>query len=904
VAIGRFSSRRAPLVGVLSEVLAGATSYDRVAGYFTSSILEVAGEALDSMAADAPIRVVCNSQLDALDVMTARAAKATMFQEWCASLPSDYSPALIARLTRLYHLLAGKRLQVRVLPDSTFGLIHGKAGVITRPDGSRTTFMGSTNESKSAWRLNYELVWTDDSPEACDWVQEEFEALWSSSDAFELAEAVEMDVERLTRRQVIPSVATWKARDPDPAAPLVELPVYRRENGLWAHQKSFIKRAFEEHQRGGARFVLADQVGLGKTVQLALSAKLMALWGTKPVLVLVPKPLMEQWQDELWDLLALPSARWEGGRWIDEHENVYPDRGVDELRRCPRRVGIVSQGLIVHGGKAADFLASLDYECVILDEAHRARRKNLAPADREKKAEPNNLLRFLKRIAPRTRSLLLATATPVQLSPIEAYDLLDVLNEGHEWVLGSQFSRWRTQPWDGLELILGRKKPADDFLITWEWMRDPLPPASEDNDFAILRDRLEVDPSVTWVPSHRINDFRAPDQARLERLSESFFQEHNPYIRHIVRRTREYLEEQQDPETHEPYLQPVRVRLFGEDDEEAIPLTTYLDDAYGAAKKFCEILAKRTNMNSGFLKTILLRRVGSTIYAGQRTARKMLGGEIDTEGEEDREEDAPATKSSLYPLSEDERFELERFLQLLEPYVEEDPKRQLVERLLLEGASNTKPWRDEGCIIFSQYYDSVYWLGERLSARLPEEPIGVYAGSTRSGIFRGGTFTRLPREEIKAQVRRDELRLVMGTDAASEGLNLQRLGTLINLDLPWNPTRLEQRKGRIQRIGQVRDEVLIYNMRYRGSVEDEVHKKLASRLQSISDLFGQIPDTLEDVWVHVALRQEELARQVIDAVPQVHPFKLRNDRIERVEWETCAEVLDGMAQLELLKTGW
>src|SRR5690606_30195594 len=130
----------------------------------------------------------------------------------------------------------------------------------------------------------------------------------------------------------------------------------------------------------------------------------------------------------------------------------------------------------------------------------------------------------------------------------------------------------------------------------------------------------------------------------------------NPYIRHIVRRTREYLEEQRDPETNEPYLQPVRVRLFGEDDQEAITLTTYLDDAYAAARKFCEILAKRTEMNSGFLKTILLRRVGSTIFAGQQTAKKMLGGELDTEGDDEREGDEPATKPSLYPLTEDERF--------------------------------------------------------------------------------------------------------------------------------------------------------------------------------------------------------------------------------------------------------
>jgi ERCC4-related helicase len=247
---------------------------------------------------------------------------------------------------------------------------------------------------------------------------------------------------------------------------------------------------------------------------------------------------------------------------------------------------------------------------------------------------------------------------------------------------------------------------------------------------------------------------------------------------------------------------------------------------------------------------------------------------------------------------------LERFLALLAPHVEEDPKRLLVEKLLLDGAEGTRRWLDEGCIIFSQYYDSVYWLAERLSSRLPEEPLGVYAGATRSGIFRDRVFTRLDRDEIKGQVRRDEIRLVLGTDAASEGLNLQRLGTLINLDLPWNPTRLEQRKGRIQRIGQVRDEVFVYNMRYRGSVEDHVHQQLASRLKSINDLFGQIPDTLEDVWVHVALRQEELAREVIDAVPERHPFAIRNDKIEKVNWETCAEVLDVISQLEILRDGW
>jgi phosphatidylserine/phosphatidylglycerophosphate/cardiolipin synthase-like enzyme len=102
--------------------------------------------------------VVCNSELDPLDVHTARAAKAAMYQEWCRSLPEDISPALQARLARLYRFLASGRLSVRVLPDRVFGLVHGKAGIVTRADGRAVAFVGSTNESRQAWEVNYELV--------------------------------------------------------------------------------------------------------------------------------------------------------------------------------------------------------------------------------------------------------------------------------------------------------------------------------------------------------------------------------------------------------------------------------------------------------------------------------------------------------------------------------------------------------------------------------------------------------------------------------------------------------------------------------------------------------------------------------------------------------------------------
>ncbi len=403
--ITRFSSRRQRLDrSFLTERLSGAHRYDRIAGFFSSSILEVAGEALESV--QGPVRLVCNSVLNPQDVLIAKkAAQAAMRREWCEFQPERLPEASKDRFRRLYEFLSGGRLQVRVLPDETFGLIHGKAGVITLASGRQTAFLGSVNESLTAWRLNYELLWEDDSPEAVEWVQREFDALWHSPFAVELAEFIVQDIDRLSRRVVISGVDQWRV-DPDPASAIIEAPVYRKEVGLWEHQKYFVKLAFDAHLGPhGARFVLADQVGLGETLQLAMAAELMALAGDKPVLVLAPKPLIWQWQDELENLLDLPSAVWDGRQWVDENGIEYPSPGPEAIRRCPRRVGIVSTGLITSGSEIRYSLLAMEFECVILDEAHRARRRNLAPGRVYDAAEPNNLLEFICRISLNTNSI-------------------------------------------------------------------------------------------------------------------------------------------------------------------------------------------------------------------------------------------------------------------------------------------------------------------------------------------------------------------------------------------------------------------------------------------------------------------------------------------------------------------
>lgn len=892
--INRFSSRSRPIdQSFLNERLRGSLAYDRIAGYFSSSILEVAGEALESI--NGAIRVVCNSELQADDVKTAQAANHAIRREWCAFEPEKLGIAARPRFKRLFELLRSGKMVVRVLPADTFGLVHGKAGVVTMHDGTQTAFMGSTNETYRAFRMNYELVWEDDSAEAVAWVQEEFDALWNHPQARDLAEFVIEDLERLSRREVLPTVDAWRV-DPDPAAPVVESPVYRQEYGLWAHQKVFAKTAFEAHRSPhGARMVLADQVGLGKTLQLAMAAQLMALYGSRPVLVLAPKTLLWQWQEELNTMLDMPSAVWTGKAWIDENGIEHPVADPRGIKKCPRRVGLVSHGLITRGSEAVEHLLEMRYECIMVDEAHRCRRKNLGPDREEERPDPNNLMRFLVAISQRTHSMLLATATPVQLYPVEAWDLLNVLAVENEHVLGNAWSLWR-KPGEALQSVTGHATMPEDGHAAWSWIRNPFPFSREGREFQVIRAALHVGDEEAVLPGDAWNRLRRPDQARVRALARDFLPNHNPFIRSIVRRTREYLETTLDPETNEPYLKPVKVELLGETDAEAIVLPPYLADAYAEAETFCRLLGSRVR-GAGFMKTLMLRRVGSTIFAGLMTAEKMLGTWEDLpEAEDDEETPEDAEFKTLTPQ---ERSHLQAFVDALSANRERDPKYAVVMDCLRH-----RGWLEQGCIVFSQYFDSVWWLAKQLSKDLSGEPIGVYGGGQRSGIMRDDGFEHLDRDTLKRLVKRGELRLLLGSDAASEGLNLQKLGTLINLDLPWNPTRLEQRKGRIQRIGQTRDTVQVYNMRYRGSVEDRVHDLLSGRLEEIYNLFGQIPDVLEDVWIDVALGEIEKAKHTIAAVPHRHPFEVKYHRVENVPWETCARVLDTRDRKKHLLNGW
>jgi superfamily II DNA/RNA helicase len=178
----------------------------------------------------------------------------------------------------------------------------------------------------------------------------------------------------------------------------------------------------------------------------------------------------------------------------------------------------------------------------------------------------------------------------------------------------------------------------------------------------------------------------------------------------------------------------------------------------------------------------------------------------------------------------------------------------------------------------------------------------------KSGLFRGEDFASVEGEAIKAAVKKRDIRLVVATDAACEGLNLQILGTLINVDLPWNPSRLEQRLGRIKRFGQARRTVDMLNLVYHDTQDEKVYQVLSRRLKDKFDIFGGLPDIIEDEWIEGVEKLEAMMDQYVHLRQKARDvFELRyKETIEpdQNRWELCSRVLSRKDVIEKLSEAW
>lgn len=899
--IYRFSSRRQRLDHTfLREKLKRASSYKRIAGYFRSSIFELVGE---EIAGIPDVRILCNSELDAADIAVSQVAREMALKERWNQVPIEIEALLQReRYQKLYELLSRGNVQIRVVPrERTF--VHGKAGVIETPEG-KSCFLGSINETRSAFAHNYEILWEDTSPEGVAWVEEEFEALWK--DSYPLPDAIVREVRRVAERVEItfPEVAPAEL----PGAVLAEAPIYRGGEQLQPWQRAFVAMFLEHRQTyGNVRLLLADEVGLGKTLSLAASAMVAALLDDGPVLILCPSTLTLQWQVELKDRLGIPSAVWHSTKkqWVDPNgHTIKTMRGAEDVVRCPFRIAIVSTGLIVHDTVERAQLLSRSYGTVVLDEAHRARRRG---GFGEKAEGPNNLLDFMLGVAKGAKHVLLGTATPIQTEVSELWDLLRVLGANAEHVLGRRAppSYW-SDPERSLPFLKGEIAPADENQA-WELLRNPLPPASENVLFSSLRMALGMGDQQFFTASPVTSLPYLTRMTLQQTLDNEFFHTHNPLLRHTVLRRRDTLEmqgllERVEVEVHpNPHASPAAYPGLTRQGFSLITNHPF-NVAYEAAEAFTAALAQRTHA-AGFMKSLLLQRICSSFASGKATADRLLRGEAP-----DDDEEGTQLLDLTAVASAEEIKQLRIIVEELSRPEAHDPKLAAVKYFLTEFTSDKKCFQEHGSIIFSQYYDTVNWIATELARVLPGEVIAIYAGLGKSAVLRDGERSSVEREEIKAAVRRREIRLVVATDAACEGLNLQTLGTLINVDLPWNPSRLEQRLGRIKRFGQRRRSVDMANLVYGDTQDEKVYAALSRRLKDKYDIFGGLPDTIEDDWIDNVEELDKKMDQYIHLRNQAKDvFELRYQSTiqpDQHQWELCSRVISRRDIVDKLSEPW
>ena len=705
--------------------------------------------------------------------------------------------------------------------------------------------------------------------------------MWS--EGIPLPEAILAEINRVANRREV----TVEALKPSevPAAAMAEAPIYRGGEQLQPWQRSFVTMFLEHRETyGKARLLLADEVGVGKTLSMATSALVSALLEDGPVLILAPSTLTIQWQIEMMDKLGVPTAIWSSQKkvWLGVEGQILSPRGdASSIKKCPYRIAIISTGLIMHQRgksefvKEAGMLLKNRFGTVILDEAHKARARGGLG---DKAVEPNNLLAFMHQIGKRTRHLILGTATPIQTDVRELWDLLGILNSGAEFVLGDSLSPWRDHE-QAIPIVTGKNLVSSE-REAWQWLR--CAHRFEDLDYMIQN---------IWLS---------------ECLDPRFFKENNPVLRHTVLRKRKQLEddgllEKVGVNTHPitRNLAQYQSRFVGL----GIPTNTPFQVAYEKAEEFCKLLQSRTKAG-GFMKSLMLQRICSSFASGLKTAQKMLKHSISNEDEDHTEE----VEHILSEMTTAEVACLKAIETQLSRAEAVDSKLNTVKWFLTEFRTDGKTWLEHGCIIFSQYFDTAEWIAKELSKSLKGEVVAVYAGVGKSGLFRGEQFNNVEREVIKAAVRTREIRLVVATDAACEGLNLQTLGTLINIDLPWNPSRLEQRLGRIKRFGQSRKFVDMLNLVYSETQDEKVYNVLSERLRDTYDIFGSLPDTIDDEWIE---NEEELKQRMNE---YMHERKKAQDAFsvkyrETIDpeahlWERCASVLSRRDIVNKLSEPW
>ena len=470
--------------------LEDAERYDRLTGYFNARALTLAARGIEGLVRNGGrMRLVVGCTLEPPEIEAIEKGEQLRDLVSChlASLPlAPPDPASSHALELLAWMIARGHLDVKVAvpcdaggkPIPADGIFHEKAGIIEDRGGDKIAWNGSLNETAAGWRHNWESInvytsWGLDPRRVAGEVAN-LARIWANKSdhliVLDVPDAVRQDLMRFMPASDMPArlkepekkPTKPSSEKPEPEATEPEIPPTLQHGDLRSRVWSFIQqapslphggervgemtsavtpwphqvRAFERLYRGWPpKLLIADEVGLGKTIEAGLLLRQSWLAGrVKRILILAPKAVLKQWQVELREKFNLNWPIYDGRRlvwypspaWHGRNERV-----VDPQRWHREPVVIASSQLMRRRDRAAELLEEAEpWDLVVLDEAHHARRRG---AGSQQEGGPNALLRLMLRLKERAHGLVLLTATPMQVHPVEVWDLLNLLGLPPEW---------------------------------------------------------------------------------------------------------------------------------------------------------------------------------------------------------------------------------------------------------------------------------------------------------------------------------------------------------------------------------------------------------------------------------------------------------------------------------------
>jgi len=251
---------------------------------------------------------------------------------------------------------------------------------------------------------------------------------------------------------------------------------------------------------------------------------------------------------------------------------------------------------------------------------------------------------------------------------------------------------------------------------------------------------------------------------------------------------------------------------------------------------------------------------------------------------EERIVDQATASQTIHELEAEIRI-LERLEEQARQVVrsEQDRKWEELSRLLQDPQMHEESGRQRKLIVFTEYKDTLRYLATRIRGVL---------GSEEAVVTIDGSDRREERRKKQEKFRNDPVvRILVATDAAGEGVNLQNAHLMVNYDLPWNPNRLEQRFGRIHRIGQT-EVCRLWNLVAAETREGDVFVRLLQKLEvERQALGGRVFDILGEVFSERSLRD-----MLIEAIRYGDDPEVRARLLQRVDG-----ALDTERLLELMR---